>query len=116
MWGRAKQADRRPELERLAAEVERIFLAMPVDDRALAIDTIKAMARVGADLRVIPDELGAEIGKLLWRIFTEVNLPSVPGFGRRASPRAIVDQILAGAPTLLGPHRDEIEILLMGVH
>ena len=107
MWGR-KDVDRRPELERLAASVERLFLAMPAADQQSALAAVSAMARVGAELRVIPDALAAELGKVILRVIAELNMP----LRRKPSPHALALQVVAGAPILLGPHQAEIQILL----
>ena len=113
MWGR-KDVDRRPEVERLASEVERLFLAMPVADQQTVIAALRSMAEVGQAFRLIPDALGAELGRLVVRLIMETKMPELPGLMRRTSPRVLAEQIVRGAPTLLGPHRDEISTLLVG--
>lgn len=94
-WGAG--VDERPELERLAAEVQEIFLGMPPDHRAQVADTIRAMVTAASGLAVVPEEIGGAIGKIVMRVFAEMKNP----FGRKPTPDEIAANIGRGAGGLL---------------
>ena len=111
MWG-AKSTDA-PELERNAGEVQAVFLAMPPEHRLEVAATIRAMVAAGAGLRLVPDELGGALGRLLMRVIYEIKSP----FGRKLTPAQMARQIAAGAGGILaelGVTPAEIETLVGG--
>lgn len=110
-WG--SKVDERPELERLAAEVQEIFRAMPPEHQAEVAATIRAMVAAGAGLRVVSDELGGALGKVVMRVFADLKNP----FGRKPTPAEIAGHIGKGAGGLLeqlGVTPAELEQLVAG--
>lgn len=95
-WG-WRNADERPELERLASEVQAIYLAMPPDHQATVATTIRAMVAAGAGLRVVTDELGGALGRLIMRVFAELHMP----LRRKPTAAELAGQIGRGASGLL---------------
>jgi hypothetical protein len=109
MWGGKGRGPERPtELQLRAAEAETLILQMPESDRASVLAAVERMARAGGDLRALPDEVVEVLGRLIFKFFMEMHLPAL----RKPSPEQLVRQVVAGAPTLLGPHRAAIERLL----
>lgn len=105
-WGR-RAVDRRPKLERSAAEVQAVFLRMPDEHQAQVAGTIRSMLLAGAGLQVLPDELAAALGYTAWEFFSELHMP----FKRKAAADVLIAQIADGAPELLrrlGTSADEI--------
>lgn len=101
--------ERRPgKFQRHATKVEAMFLAMPPDQQVAAYEAIEAIASAVSGLRHLPDPLVDEIGRIVIDFLIETNLP-MPG---RPQPEQIVRQLLDGSPTLLGPHRAQIEAMI----
>jgi hypothetical protein len=110
MWGKGRAADRPSELQQRAAEAEALILAMPEADRAAVLAAVERMARAGADLRRLPDAVVEVLGKMIFRFILELHLPAV----RKPTAEQLVRQVLAGAPVLLGAHKEAIEGALVG--
>ena len=108
MWGRGRKVERPTELQQRASEAERLILAMPEGDRAAVLAAVERMASAGGDLRTLPDQVVDVLGRLIFKFILELHLPAV----RKPTPEQLVRQVVAGAPTLLGPHQAAIERLL----
>ncbi len=118
LWGagRAARASQ-TKLERRAAAAEALILAMPEAARQQALEQVTHIAQAIGGLQALPDELVEVLGKLVMDFLLEQKLGEMRdqlGGGNKPSPRALVLQIVKGAPTLLGPHRDRIEALFSG--
>lgn len=99
-----RNADKRTELERLAADAEALFLAMPPEHQAKVHETIAAIAAAAEGLKVLPEQMGTVLFKIVMRFFQE----RVP-VGRVPTVRAQIEALTKGAPTMLGPYRADIE-------
>ena len=107
MWGRGKGGDRPTELQQRAGEAEKLILAMPEADRAAVLAAVERMA--GQAAIALASRSGCRSARPPdLQIHSGAALPAV----RKPSPEALVRQVVAGAPTLLGPHRAAIERLL----
>jgi hypothetical protein len=110
-WGRKRAAQpRASELERLAAEVEARVLAMPDLPRRRVLAAVHAIIAAARGMRELPDEVGEVLGKIVFRFIRDLYLTS-----RKPDPAPLVRQLVAGAPTLLGPHQQAIEEFLSAV-
>lgn len=110
LWGRAAPGIKMGKLERQAARAEQLILAMTPEARAAALDQVLNIAQAIAGLKALPDELADLLGRLAVDFLVEQKLASL----MKTSSRALVLQIVKGAPTLLGPHRERIEALIDG--
>jgi hypothetical protein len=103
-WG--FRADKRPELERLAANAEEIFCAMPRDAQRRVHETIAAIAAAAEGLKVLPDAMGAVLFEIVICFFRQrvspVNRPTV---------KVQLKSLTKGSPTLLGPYERHAETL-----
>lgn len=89
-------------LKALAADAERIILAMPDEQRQQAFDVIKQTV-------IVVERSGAAIPPELVRVLLAGIVEAIAKvkFGR--SIVALAEQVMAGAPNLLGPHRADVE-------
>jgi hypothetical protein len=107
-WGRSSPKVRVTELERLAGLAEKAFLEMPEADRQATLAAVDTIAAAITGLKNLPDALVDLLGRIVVKFLLELHLP----LPRKPTPRALVGQIISGAPTLLGPHRQRIEGML----
>ena len=94
-WG--TKTDPRSEVERLFAELEEIFLAMPPADQARVAGTVLSVIQAASGFGVLPDRFLGVLGRAVIAIFSEMHMP----FKRRPTPGDLVKRAAKGAPIML---------------
>lgn len=100
-WRKKAAKPHASELERFAGQAEALILAMPELERRRVLEAVEVMARAGAELRALPDDVVELLSKMAFKFMLDLNTPSLR---RKPSAAELVDQLVRGAPTLLGPH------------
>lgn len=91
-----------PRLERIAADAEKLVLAMPEADRERASAGLRMVITGAQLLMVLPEAMTGHLWNALVTFVLKMQLPG-------ARPRVLFGQLADGAPRLIGPWRAEVE-------